>query len=72
VKLLNLLFEVLDHLRVNKRLFWDRCHISIGGVNSAMAKVVADCFWLYIHAAGYNSNVHSLEDVNLLGSTTLF
>jgi hypothetical protein len=65
-KLLNLLFEVLDHLRVNKRLFRDRCHINIGGANSAMAKVVADCFWLHIHAPGCNSNVHSLEDIDLL------
>jgi hypothetical protein len=64
---LNLFFEVLDHLRVNKRLFRDRCHISIGGANSAMAKVVADYLWLHIHAPGCNNNVHSLEDVNLLG-----
>jgi Flp pilus assembly CpaF family ATPase len=64
---LNLLFEVLDHLRVNKQLFRDRCHISIDGANSAMAKAVADCFWLHIHAPGCNSNVHSLEDVDLLG-----
>jgi len=69
--LLNLLFKVLDHLRVNKRLFRDWCHISIGGVNSAMAKVVADCFWLHIHAPGCNSNVHSLEDVDLLGACYL-
>ncbi len=66
-KLLNLLFEVLDHLRVNKRLFRDRCHISIGGANSAMAKAVTDCFWLHIHAPSCNNNVHSLEDVDLLG-----
>jgi len=66
-KLLNLLFEVLDHLRVNKRLFWDRCHINIDGANSVMAKAVADCFWLHIHAPGYNNNVHSLEDVDFLG-----
>jgi hypothetical protein len=32
-----------------------------------MAKAVADCFWLHIHALGCNSNVHSLEDVDLLG-----
>jgi hypothetical protein len=32
-----------------------------------MAKAVADCFWLHIHAPGYNNNVHSLEDVDLLG-----
>ncbi len=32
-----------------------------------MAKVVADCFWLHIHVLGCNSNVHSLEDVDLLG-----
>jgi hypothetical protein len=31
-----------------------------------MVKAVADCFWLHIHAPGYNSNVHSLEDVDLL------
>jgi hypothetical protein len=64
---LNLLFEVLDHLRVNKRLFRDRCHINIGGANSTMAKAVADYFWLHIHAPGCNSNVHNLEDVDLLG-----
>jgi hypothetical protein len=31
-----------------------------------MAKAVADCFWLHIHAPGCNSNVHNLEDVDLL------
>ncbi len=32
-----------------------------------MAKAVVDCFWFHIHALGCNINVHSLEDVNLLG-----
>jgi hypothetical protein len=32
-----------------------------------MAKAVADCLWLHIHAPGCNGNVHNLEDVNLLG-----
>jgi hypothetical protein len=32
-----------------------------------MAKAFADYFWLHIHAPGCNNNVHSLEDVNLLG-----
>jgi hypothetical protein len=36
-------------------------------VNLAMAKAVADCFWLHIHAPGCNNNVHSLEDVDLFG-----
>jgi hypothetical protein len=66
LKLLNLLFEVLDHLRVNKRLVRDQCYISIGGANSVMAKVIADCLWLHIYALGCNSNVHSLEDIDLL------
>ncbi len=37
------------------------------GANLAMAKAVANCFWLHIHARGYNNNVHRLKDVDLLG-----
>ncbi len=32
-----------------------------------MAKAIIDCFWLHIHVPGCNNNVHSLEDVDLLG-----
>ena len=71
-KLLNVLFEVLDHFRVNKQLLRDRCHVSVGDANSAMVKALGDCFLIHIHGAGCNSNMHSLDHVDLLGIFYLF
>lgn len=62
---LNLLFVALYHLMINKQLFQNGCPISIGGAILAMAKAVANCFWLHIHALGYNNNVHSFKNVDI-------